>query len=281
MVALARTLVVPVADAVYAPWLDPPPARGTERRSRLDLWFLPVLVAGGFLCGVINALAGGGSFVTLPLLMALGLPPQVANATNRVAIALQCAAGVGTYHRHGVRPWRDLPPLAIFAAAGAVLGALLAAHLDEAIFRKVAAGLFVIMVMTVFVDPKRWAREDSAGKIRPRYYPLYFVLGIYGGFLQAGLGTLLISSFVLIGGYDVVRGNALKFSLALVFTLVALALFAGFGQVRWVPGLALAVGTIAGGIVGARLVIAKGSKWVRIVVVISAVGAIIKLLLGS
>jgi uncharacterized membrane protein YfcA len=247
----------------------------------LEFWHLPVLVAGGILCGIINALAGGGSFVTLPLLLMMGLPPQIANATNRVAIALQCGAGVVTYHRHGVRPWRHLPPIAIPAALGAVLGAFLAAHIDETAFRKVAALLFVIMVTTVFIDPKRWARDTALGRIRPRIYPAFFLMGVYGGFLQAGIGTLLIGTFVLVGGYDVVNGNALKFSLAFVFTCFALATFAGAGQVQWVPGLCLAVGTMTGGIIGARLVIAKGAKWVRIVVVLSAIGAIIKLLMGG
>jgi uncharacterized membrane protein YfcA len=247
----------------------------------LDLLYLPALLIGGFLCGIINALAGGGSFITLPLLMLAGLPPQVANATNRVAITLQCAAGVATYHASGVRPWRHLPALAIPTALGSVLGAYLAAHLDEELFRKAAAVLFVLMIFTVFVDPRRWSRERSMGRIRPLFYPLFFLMGIYGGFLQAGLGVLLISSFVLIGGYDVVNGNALKFSLALVFTLVALILFAGAGQVRWLPGLVLAIGTVTGGIVGARLVIHKGAKWVRIFVVLGAAAAVVKLLSGN
>jgi len=247
----------------------------------LDLWHLPVLVAGGFLCGVINALAGGGSFVTLPLLLLIGLPPQIANATNRVAIVLQCAAGVATYHHKRVRPWRHLPALAIPLVLGSLLGAYLASHLDESIFRKIAALLFALMVVTVFVDPRRWEQESAGGRIRPYLYPLFFIMGIYGGFLQAGLGTLLITVFVLAGGYDVVRGNALKFAVALVFTLAALMVFAGAGQVQWGTGLVLAVGTIAGGVVGARLVIAKGARWVRVVVALSAVAAVVKLLLSG
>jgi uncharacterized membrane protein YfcA len=247
----------------------------------VEWWQYPALIAGGFLCGIINALAGGGSFVTLPLLLLIGLPPQVANATNRVAITLQCVAGTATYHRHGVLLWRHLPGIAIPAVLGSLVGAYLAAHIDESMFRQAAAVLFAVMAITVFIDPKRWARENSVGHIRPILYPLFFLMGIYGGFLQAGLGVLLISTLVLAGGYDVVRGNALKFALALAFTLAALLVFAGAGQVRWFTGLFLAIGTMAGGIVGARLVIAKGSRWVRIFVVLAAIGAILKLLLGD
>jgi uncharacterized membrane protein YfcA len=229
----------------------------------------------------MNALAGGGSFVTLPLLLFIGLPPQIANATNRVAIVLQCVAGTATYHRHKVLPWRHVPALAVPLILGAILGAYLASHIDESVFRKVAAVLFAAMATTVFVDPKRWERERSIGRIRPHLYPLFFVLGIYGGFLQAGIGVLLISTFVLAGGYDVIHGNALKFALAMVFTTFALVVFAQAGHVQWLTGLALALGTIAGGIVGARLVIQKGAPWVRVFVVIAAVAAIFKLLAGQ
>ena len=247
----------------------------------MEVWHLPVLFVGGLVCGIINALAGGGSFVTLPLLLLLGLPPQVANATNRVAIFLQCAAGVGTYHAGGVRPWRHLPGIAIPTVLGAVLGAIAASQLDELIFRRVAAGLFVLMVGTVFVNPGRWENPEGDGRISPWLWPLFFLYGIYGGFLQAGLGVLLISTLVLAGGFDVVRGNALKFGLAGFFTLAALLLFAGAGQVRWIPGLVLALGTVTGGIIGARLVMAKGAAWVRVVVVLAAIAAIVKLLIDA
>ncbi len=244
----------------------------------MELWHLPLLIGGGILCGIINALAGGGSFVTLPLLLFLGLPPQIANATNRVAIALQCAAGTATYHRHKVLLWRHLPALAVPMVLGSLLGSYLAASVDESVFRKAAAVLFLFMIATVFVDAKKWAKKKGVGKISPKYYPVYFLMGIYGGFIQAGLGTLLISMFVVVGGYDVVRGNALKFALAFLFTLAALIMFAGMGQVQWLTGLSLAIGTMTGGIIGARLVIAKGSRWVRWVVVASALAAIVKLL---
>ena len=137
-------------------WEFPPP-----ERPELDWLQLLALVAGGFLCGIINAVAGGGSFITLPILLWLGLPPQVANATNRVGIVLQCAAGVGTYHAHGVRPWNHLLPIALMAVPGAVLGALLASRVDESVFRWVAAVLFIVMASTVFFEPGRWTRGED------------------------------------------------------------------------------------------------------------------------
>ncbi len=251
---------------------------GSVELWQMPLWQIPALMAGGVLCGIINALSGGGSFVTLPLLLMIGLPPQVANATNRIAIALQCASGVATYHKRGVRPWREVLPLSIPMSVGSFLGAYLAAHVDEDLFRKAAAVLFLIMIATIFVDTKRWQRPPGSGHVKPLLYPLFFLLGIYGGFLQAGQGTILIALLVLGGGYDVVRGNALKFFLTLVFIVVSLVVYADAGQIRWIPGLVLAAGSMLGGHIGARLVMAKGSKLVQIFVVLSAIAAIVKLL---
>jgi uncharacterized membrane protein YfcA len=248
---------------------------------QLELWQVPVLVAGGFCCGVINALAGGGSFLTLPLLMLFGLTPQAANATNRVAIVPQCLAGVLTYHRHGVRPWRHAGLLALPTGLGALVGAYLAAHLAEGDFRQIAAMLFVLMIATIFVDPKRWERRPEPAPFKARFYPVFFLIGVYGGFLQAGVGTMLIAMLVLVGGYDVVNGSALKFTLILIFTSLSLALFVHEGQVDWLPGLCLTAGTVAGGIAGARLVIARGARLVRILVLASAVAAVLQLLLGK
>jgi uncharacterized membrane protein YfcA len=240
-----------------------------------------LLIGAGFAAGVINALSGGGSFITFPLLLWAGLPPQTANATNRIAIIAQCVTGVATYHQHGVRPWAALPRLIVPALAGALVGALLAARLDESMFRTVTAVLLVAVAATILLDPKRWSGErPDRGEIAIRHLPLVFLMGVYGGFLQIGLGTLMLAFFVMLGGFDVVRGNALKFALVPVYQLLALGLFARSGQVDWGVGAVLAIGNALGGIVGARLVVAKGTKWVPVVVVISTIAAVFKLITG-
>ncbi len=244
----------------------------------MEGWQVPALLAGGFVCGVTNALAGGGSFVTLPLLLWIGLPPQIANATNRVAIVLQCGTGIGAYHQHGVRPWKHVIALVAPSVAGALLGAYLAAKVDEAVFRHAAAILFLLMAGTVFINPNSWNRAEGKGHLRARLYPLFFLMGVYGGFLQAGIGVVLISTLVLLGGFDTVHGNALKFAITLVFTAASLVLFAGLGQVRWGIGLCLSAGTMAGGYVGARLVMTKGARWVRIFVLLGVAAGVVKLL---
>lgn len=241
-----------------------------------------LLIPGGFLAGVVNAFSGGGSFLTFPLLMALGLPPQVANATNRVGVVLQCVSGTVTYERHHVFPWRVLPGLGLAMVLGAIPGALAASHFDEGLFRKVSAGLLALMIATVFIDSKKWTREDpEGGRIRRWHYPVFFLLGVYGGFLQVGIGTIKLGLLVLTAGFDVVRGNALKFGLAALYSGTALILFAGNGQVDWMAGALLAVGNIIGGAVGAHLVVRRGTRWVRYVVLASGLAAVLKLLLGD
>ncbi|MCB9466355.1 MAG: sulfite exporter TauE/SafE family protein [Candidatus Eisenbacteria bacterium] len=243
---------------------------------------IALLVAGGLIAGIVNAFAGGGSFLTFPLLMAVGLPPQVANATNRVAIVLQCTAGSATYHRHGVFPWRPLPWFAIPMVIGAVPGAMLASHLDESSFRKVSAFLLVAMISTIFIDSKKWTREKpEGGRFHWWHAPVFVLVGVYGGFLQAGIGPIMLGLLVLTAGFDVVRGNAIRFGLAGIFNLAALLLFASQGQVNWLAGAILAVGNTAGGVIGAHLVVRRGTRWVRYVVLASGLAAVAKLLLGG
>lgn len=244
----------------------------------MEPWVVVALIVAGFACGVVNALAGGGSFITFPLLLLIGLPPQVANATNRIAIVVQCIAGAATYRRHGVLPARAIPALLIPSVAGAIVGSVLAFRLDEAAFRQISAVLLALVALTVFVDTKKWTEaRPEGGHVPWKLHPILFLLAVYGGFLQIGLGTLLLAFFVLGGGYDVVRGNALKFGLVPVYQTIALLIFARAGQVDWGVGITLAIGNMLGGAVGAHLVVRKGTKWVRIVVLVSAVAAILKL----
>lgn len=230
---------------------------------------LLLLLAAGLVAGVINVVAGGGSFLTLPLLIFMGLPPTTANGTNRIGIVVQNAGAVWGFRRHGLVERRWIWMAALPATAGAVAGTLLALWIEGATFKRVLSFLMIAVTIWTLWDPMKSARGRAAGGSTARAsvgLGLGFALvGIYGGFVQAGVGFFFLAMSTL-AGYDLVKGNALKVLCILVFTPLSLALFAWQGQVAWLPGLVLAAGTFVGGQAGVHLTVLKGHRWIRAVV---------------
>ncbi len=224
-----------------------------------------LLFAVGLVAGVLNVLAGGGSLLTLPVLLFLGLPAAVANGTNRVAILAQNVVSVGGFRQRGLLPGRLALLCTAPALAGGALGARLAVGVDDLVFRRVLAGVMLGVCVVMIVDPARRLRFDPArlGPVRTAALVLsFFVVGVYGGFIQAGVGFLIITA-LLVHGLDLVRINAVKVFVVGAFTVAALAVFVAHGQVDWRLGAALAAGNAVGGWLGTRLAIAKGHDWIR------------------
>lgn len=244
-------------------------------------WYLyPAVVAAGFACGFINTLAGSGSLITLPLLIFLGLPATVANGTNRVAILLQNIVGVSSFRQQKVLDLRGGLLLAIPAVVGALVGAQIAVALDEETMRRVIGILMVIMLIVILVRPKRWLEGHGGETSHPGWFTLavFFFIGVYGGFIQAGVGIFLLAGLVLGAGYDLVRANAVKVLIILCFTVFALAVFVVNDQVRWSVGLILAVGNMLGAWVASRMAVKRGAGFVRwILIGVVAVSAVILL----
>lgn len=244
-----------------------------------------LLSAVGFVAGTLNVIAGGGSFLALPVLIFLGLPATVANGTNRVAILLQNTGAVWSFRRRGVFSRRWLPWAALPALAGAGLGTWLAVEMGDRSFERVLAALMVVVTVWTIWDPvrKREPRDELGEGLetlgRWGLIAGFFLAGIYGGFVQAGIGFLILTLTTL-GGLDLVRGNALKVLLILAFTPLSLALFAATGNVAWGMGLALAAGNFAGGLLGVRLTVLKGHAWVRRVVLVTVFVFAVKLWVG-
>ncbi len=242
-----------------------------------------MVIAAGFLAGFINTLAGSGSLVTLPLLIFAGLPAGVANGTNRVAILLQNVVAVGSFRQQRMLSFRRGLILAVPAIIGAVIGAQIAADLDEIVMRRVIGGLMVVMLIMLIVRPKRWLASMPEKLDRnPDWiqYIVFFAIGFYGGFIQAGVGIFLLAGLVLSAGYDLVRANAVKLLIVLCFTVFALAVFILNDQVRWLVGLVLAIGNMSGAWVASRMAVKRGAEFVRLVLIaVVIVSAIV--LLGS
>lgn len=249
-----------------------------------------VLFVAGLVAGTINVLAGGGSFLTLPLLIFLGLPPTVANGTNRIAILVQNVGAVWSFNRHGVMDWIWIRTAALPALAGAGLGTWAAIRIGDASFQRVLATLMVAFAIVMLLDPlrNRTGRKEAPPKneaagvvVRPQLRGLsfsaaFFGVGLYGGFVQAGVGFLILG-VAMLAGFDLVKGNALKVLVVLVFTPLALLLFALAGKVDWGMGVALAGGNLLGGLTGTHLTVLKGHAWVKRVVVVMIVVFALKL----
>jgi len=228
-------------------------------------WKLVLLFAVGLATGFINILAGGGSLITLPLLIFLGLPGTVANGTNRVAILLQNIVAIAGFHQKRVFPWRPsliaLPP----ALVGTIIGANLAVRIPDEVFKPLLAAIMVGVILLIWLDPaRRWQTHASMSPFvrNALFAPGFFGIGLYGGFIQAGVGFLVISVLVLFG-FDLVESNAIKVLVIFLFTIAALAIFIAHRQVDFTYGMALGLGNAGGGFVGTRVAVRQGHRWLR------------------
>jgi uncharacterized membrane protein YfcA len=202
----------------------------------------------------------------------------VANGTNRVAILLQNVVGVSSFRRQQMLDLRRGLMLAAPAVLGSVVGAQIAVSLDEEVMRRVIGALMVAMLLVLIIRPRRWleGRPEALDR-HPSWIQLtiFCGIGIYGGFIQAGVGIFLLAGLVLSAGYDLVRANAVKVLIVLCFTAFALIVFAVNGQVRLSIGLILALGNMSGAWVASRMAVKRGAGFVRWllmgVVIVSAV----------
>lgn len=248
-------------------------------RNTLLLAAVPVT---GFIAGFINTLAGSGSLITLPVLILLGLPANVANGTNRVGVMLQNIVSVSTFRNRGVLETQGAWKFIVPSVLGSIIGAQLAVDLDETLLRRIIGLLMLVMLAVMLLKPERWI-SDQTNRREPRLLvevPLFFVIGIYGGFIQAGVGIFLIAGLVLGAGFNLVGANAMKNLIVLVFTAAALAVFVINEQVQWLLGLLLAAGQGAGAWVAAHLAVQRGAKFVRLVVMTIIVLSTVALFTG-
>ncbi len=248
----------------------------------VDWYIYPVVVGAGFLAGFINILAGSGSLITLPMLIILvGLPVPIANGTNRIAVLLQNVVGIKAYSKKGVLDVRGVLIFGIPAILGSVIGAQIAVNLDEEILRKSIGVVMVLMLGVILFRPRQWLHGELQHMTEfPSTFNMliFFIIGIYGGFIQAGVGIFLLAALVLGIGYDLVRANAIKVGIVLVFTLAALTVFVINDQVDWSIGLVLAIGNMAGAWTATNFAVEMGTVWVRRVLIAVVIFSAVSLL---
>lgn len=238
-----------------------------------------ILFVAGVASGWINVLAGGGSILSVPIMVFLGLPGPVANGTNRIGIIAQNIASVWTFFSKGFSDFKLSASLAACASVGAFFGANVGVRLDGVWFERTLALIMlgILLVMTTGIGQKP---ADNTGKARNLVlgHILFIGAGFWGGFIQIGVGLIQIPILNRVMGLDLVRANMHKVFIALVFSIVSLAVFAAQVKIEWILGIALAAGYAVGGWLGAHASIGGGEKLIKKVFYLALVAMAIKLL---
>jgi hypothetical protein len=248
----------------------------------MDLLDYMLIIGVGLISGGLNTVAGGGSLIAIPILIFMGLPGTIANGTNRVAILAQNIFAVGGFRSKGLKlPMPYTFYLVIVSLAGGLIGAWLAVDIPEPVFKRLLAIIMIAVVLTVVVNGKKKVGEQDREKMSTGRQVLgtvlFFILGIYGGFLQAGIGFLVIALLSHVNNFNLVKINYIKVFAALLYTGAAVIIFTLNDKINWALGLTLAVGQGIGGWFASRWSVDKGEKWVKRILVVAVVGMSVKL----
>ena len=245
-----------------------------------NLLHVLLLFGTGIAAGFLNTVAFGGSLLALPVLIFLGLPTAVANGTNRIAIFCQNFSAIVGFRRKGVSDFNYSILLAIPAVIGAVIGATIAVDIKDAVFNLILAVVMITMLVLTLINPTerlkdRIESKDTRSKIIAMV--IFFFIGIYGGFIQAGVGLLVITALRLLTGIDLVRTNAIKVFVIFFYTVVALGIFIIKDKVNWYLGPTLAIGNACGAWLGSHWAVEKGDKWIKVVLIVAVLAFAIRL----
>ena len=238
-----------------------------------------VIVIAGIFVGFINTLSGGGSVISLSLLLLLGLPANIANGTNRISIFFQTFSSVGSFTRQKMFDnWKPFI-LAIPATIGAVIGASLAVDVNKRVIEIAMAVAMVIMVFFLFYKPDKWLKEKPellSRKLKWWQIVVFFLVGLYGGFIQVGVGYFMLMALVLGVGYDLVKANAIKNLIVFFYAIFALLVFVIDGKIDYLYGLILSAGSIIGALLASFLAVKKGAGFIRAVILASVILTILQ-----
>ncbi len=223
----------------------------------------------GILSSFINVNAGGGSAISVGLLTLLGVPVSIANGTNRVGVFTAGVSSVKTFRRNGKLDVKGAIPFALLAIIGSILGAYTASVLSPEIFKKYLAVSLLFVISTLFI-PKASKKECDTSNIKVLIsYPLMLLVGFYGGFIQAGVGFLIMALYRHLQNLDLVQINARKMLITTLFTFPAILIFAIKGQINWGYALVLAVGNYLGATIATKASINKGDTFVKYILAIA------------
>ena len=243
-----------------------------------DIAGVLILFAVGAVAAFINVNAGGGSSLTLPALIFLGLDPTVANGTNRVAILFQNISSIYSFKTEKFFELKNSLILSALTLPGAIAGAIIAVQIGDELFEKILAVIMILIIITMLLPQKKTEKTSYEFKIDWKIILAMIVVGFYGAFIQVGVGFLLMASFQYLMKLDLIRVNMHKVFVVFVFTVPALIVFILTDNINWYFGLTLAAGNALGGWWGAKLSVKKGEKLIKFVLIVAILIMALKLL---
>ncbi len=247
----------------------------------MTIFEITIIILAGFCTGFINTLAGGGTVISLAALMATGMPLTLANGTHRIAAVFQTLTSSASFRQQKVLPIRKAVTLGIPVALGSILGARIAVDFDEALFREVVAGVMAILLVLLLLRPKEWLKGRAhlvKSKTTPIQYIVFFIIGVYGGFIHIGIGYFLLAGIVLGAGFDLLKGNAVKVFIVMLYLPFALGIFILHDMVDYRYGIILAIGQVVGAFIASRLASKMGTGFIRWFMVVFVAITILQLL---
>ena len=253
----------------------------------METWEIPVIFSVGVLSGFINTLAGGGSLLSLPMLIFFGLPTAIANGTNRLAITVQSIFAVAGFKRKGISDFKLSLLMSGPALVGAIVGAQLAINVSDNLFKKILAVIMLFVIGIILWNPirRRYATgqycsgiENLSWNRRIIMIIIFFFVGIYGGFIQAGIGFLIIAVLTTLGGLNLVETNSHKVFIVGINALFALIVFVFYSKICWTVGFALAAGNGLGAWIGSHIAVSRGERFIRIVLTVCVIAMAARLL---
>ena len=243
-----------------------------------DILSLVILVLVGLIAGFLNVNAGGGSTLTLPTLIFLGLDTTVANGTNRIAILLQNISAVQSFKQEKYFDLKTSLKLSLFTFPGAIAGALLAVKLEDELFQKILGVIMIGIIISMIIPKGKSFSENKNVKLNAGIYLSMIGIGFYGGFIQVGVGFLLMASLQYLMKLNLVMVNMYKVFIVLIYTIPAMLIFIFTDNVNWLFGIFLAIGNSIGGWWGAKLQIKKGEGLIKVVLMAAIFIMALKLL---
>ena len=243
-----------------------------------DIAGIIILFVVGAIAAFINVNAGGGSSLTLPVLIFLGLDPSVANGTNRVAILFQNVSAVYAFKKEKFYELKNSLILSALTLPGAIIGAVTAVSISDKLFETILGVIMIFIIITMLLPKKKMDKTSDNFTIDWKIIVAMIVVGFYGAFLQVGVGFLLMAAFQYLMKLDLIRVNMHKVFVVFVFTLPALLVFVLTDNVNWFFGLTLSAGNAFGGWWGAKLSVKKGEKLIKAVLIVAILIMSIELL---